>query len=194
MTNRFADVGEFLEHLDEIPNGCAEPASAEPDPWDATKGTELPDGYVVLNVLGTGATARALHMTRDGLESVLKVGRSAQAEERLADEATALEGLRNEHLVMLKRGVFPLGTRHAIELDHAGARTLAQVLREDGALVPDQLRLTGSQRSTLANYSRRAAREMWSARRMGSGNRYCEHNASTMSPACPIPMACPGEM
>lgn len=152
VTNRFADVAEFLEHLDEIPTAGAEPDEPGLDPWDAAKDTELPDGYVVLHVLGTGATARAFHVVRDGLESVLKVGRCAQAEQRLADEASALEGLRHEHLVMLKRGVFPLGTRHAIELDHAGRRTLAQVLREDGALLPDQLQRFGAQLLDVLGY------------------------------------------
>ena len=152
VTNRFADVEEFLEHLDDIPHTGTEPEPAELDPWDATKDTELPDGSVVLHMLGTGATARAFHVVRDGLESVLKVGRSAQAEERLADEATALEGLRHEHLVMLKRGVFPLGARHAIELDYAGQRTLAQILREDGALLPDQLQRFGDQLLDVLSY------------------------------------------
>ncbi len=94
---RFADIDEFLERLDEIPGAGTDPA--ELDPWEATKGSELPDGSVVLQVLGTGATARAFHVIRDGLESVLKVGRCAQAEDRLADEAAALEGLRHDHLV-----------------------------------------------------------------------------------------------
>ncbi|HEX2297659.1 MAG TPA: protein kinase, partial [Pseudonocardiaceae bacterium] len=150
VNGRFADVGEFLDHLDEIPGAGTDPV--EVDPWNAGRGTELPDGSVVLQVLGTGATARAFHVQRDGLESVLKVGRSAQTEERLADEATALEGLRHEHLVMLKRGVFPLGARHAIELDHAGQRTLAQVLREDGALLPDQLQRFGDQLLDVLGY------------------------------------------
>ena len=110
---------------------------------------------MVLRVLGTGATARAFHVRRDGLESVLKVARNAQAEERLDDEATALEGLRHEHLVILKRGVFPLGARHAIEIDYAGQRTLAQVLRQDGSLLPDQLQRFGDQLLDVLDYLRR---------------------------------------
>ena len=106
----------------------------------------------MLRVLGTGATARAFLVQRDGLESVLKVGRSAQAEERLGDEAMVLEGLRHEHLVMLRRGVFPLGTRHAIEIDYAGEQTLAQLLRTDGALVPDQLQRFGDQLLDVLDY------------------------------------------
>jgi hypothetical protein len=102
VNDRFADVEEFLEHLGEI-DRTPEPAPVELDPWDATEGAELPDGSVVLRVLGTGATARAFHVRRDGLDSVLKVGRNAAAEERLDDEATALEGLRHDHLVILKR-------------------------------------------------------------------------------------------
>ncbi|MGH3800084.1 MAG: BREX system serine/threonine kinase PglW, partial [Pseudonocardiaceae bacterium] len=152
VTDRFADVEEFLEHFDEIPAASTDPDPVELDPWNATKDAELPDGSMVLQVLGTGATARAFHVVRDGLESVLKVGRSAQVEERLADETTALEGLRHEHLVMLKRGVFPLGTRYAIEIDHAGQRTLAQVLREDGALLPDQLQRFGDQLLDVLGY------------------------------------------
>lgn len=152
VANRFSDVDEFLEYLDEIPGAGADPDPAGLDPWNAAKGTELPDGSVVLQVLGTGATARAFHVIRDGLESVLKVGRSAPAVQRLADEANALEVLRHEHLVMLKRAVFPLGTRHAIELDHAGGRTLAQVLREDGALPPGRLRRFGDQLLDVLGY------------------------------------------
>jgi hypothetical protein len=40
------------------------------------------------------------------MEMVLKVSRSAEAEERLLDEAAALEHLRHDHIVVLRRGVF----------------------------------------------------------------------------------------
>ena len=157
VTDRFADVEEFLEQLDDIDRApdTGPPDPAGLDPWDATEDAELPDGSVVLRVLGTGATARAFHVRRDGLESVLKVARNAHAEERLDDEATALEGLRHEHLVILKRGVFPLGARHAIEIDYAGQRTLAQVLRQDGSLLPDQLQRFGDQLLDVLDYLQR---------------------------------------
>ena len=38
----------------------------EADPWEAQAGAELADGYVVDRVLGTGATARAFLVERDG--------------------------------------------------------------------------------------------------------------------------------
>lgn len=154
VNQRYGDVEEFLEHLDEI-DRRPEPTPEDLDPWDATEDTELPDGSLVLRVLGTGATARAFHVRRDGLDSVLKVGRNAAAEERLDDEATALEGLRHDHLVVLKRGVFPLGPRHVIEIDHAGERTLAQLLRQDGALLADQLQRFGNQLLEVLDYLQR---------------------------------------
>lgn len=150
--DRFADVEEFLVELDEILKPERPAEEQQQDPWEAQPGVELPDGSTVLRVLGTGATARAFLVQRDGLESVLKVGRSAQSEERLGDEAVVLEGLRHEHLVLLKRGVFPLGSRHAIEIDYAGAQTLAHLLRTDGALVPDQLQRFGDQLLDVLDY------------------------------------------
>ncbi len=152
VSDRFADVDEFLAELDKVLRPERPTDEAQQDPWDAQPGAELPDGSTVLRVLGTGATARAFLVQRDGLESVLKVGRSAESEERLDDEAVVLEGLRHEHLVMLKRGVFPLGTRHAIEIDYAGDQTLAQLLRTDGALVPDQLQRFGDQLLDVLDY------------------------------------------
>ena len=56
---------------------------------------------------------------------MLKVGRSADAEDRLGDEATALEGCATTTSSCCRRGVFALGTaRHAIEVDYAGEQTL----------------------------------------------------------------------
>ncbi|WP_219414066.1 BREX system serine/threonine kinase PglW [Pseudonocardia nigra] len=149
--DRPADVEDFLVELDKVVRP-ERPVDEEQDPWEAQPGTELPDGCTVLRVLGTGATARAFLVQRDGLESVLKVGRSAQSEERLGDEAVVLEGLRHEHLVLLKRGAFPLGIRHAIEIDNAGEQTLAHLLRTDGALVPDQLQRFGDQLLDVLDY------------------------------------------
>lgn len=145
VTERIPDVEEFLSALDDAIGKSAPPEQADDDPWDAQAGADLPDGYTVERVLGTGATARAFLVERDGVASVLKVGRSAQAEERLDDEATALEGLRHDHLVVLKRGVFALGSRHAIEIDYAGEQTLAHLLRDEGVQLPDQLQRFGEQ-------------------------------------------------
>ena len=152
VSERFGDVEEFATELDKILRPARPVEDQRVDPWEAQAGSELPDGSTVIRVLGTGATARAFLVQRDGLESVLKVGRSAQSEERLGDEALVLEGLRHENLIVLKRGVFTLGSRHAIEIDYAGEETLAQLLRTGGALVPDQLQRFGDQLLDVLDY------------------------------------------
>ncbi|GAA4535324.1 BREX system serine/threonine kinase PglW [Pseudonocardia xishanensis] len=149
--DRFADVEDFLQHLDDA-IADALPADEGVDPLDAQAGTELPDGYLVTRVLGTGATARAFLVERDGLRSVLKVGRSAKAEQRLDEEAKALEDLRHDHLVVLRRGVFALGSRHAIEIDYAGDESLAQLLKKEGIQLPDQLQSFGEQLLDAVDY------------------------------------------
>lgn len=152
VAERIPDVSFFLDLLETVLGTSAPPDEPVPDPWDAQVGAELPDGYVVERVLGTGATARAFLVERDGHQSVLKVGRTAAAEERLGDEAVVLEGLRHDHLVLLKRGVFALGIRHAIEIDYAGEQTLARLLREEGAQLPDQLQRFGDQLLDAVGY------------------------------------------
>ncbi|GDY33308.1 BREX system serine/threonine kinase PglW [Gandjariella thermophila] len=146
VKDRFTDVEEFLDEFNKALSPEEEPGAEQHDPWNAVKGDSLGDtGYEVRKVLGTGSTARAFLVFRDGMESVLKIARSAEAEERLLDEATALEELRHDHIVVLRRGLFDVGNRQAIEIDYAGERSLAQVLRTDGALLPDQLQRFGDQ-------------------------------------------------
>jgi len=143
--DRFTDVAEFLDELDKAQERD-EPDVERNDPWNATKGERLADtDYVVQRVLGTGATARAFLVMHDGIDTVVKVSRSADAEDRLVDEAAALEHLRHDHIVVLRRSLFPLGNRHAIEIDYAGDRSLAHVLRNEGALLPDKLQVLGDQ-------------------------------------------------
>lgn len=155
VAERTPDVEEFLDQLDQLIVSTT-PQEQPADPWDAQAGAELPDGYLVTRVLGTGATARAFLVQRDGLETVLKVGRTAEAESRLEDEAVVLEDLRHEHLVLLKRGAFALGpVRHAIEIDYAGEHTLGQLLRAEGVQLPDQLQRFGDQLLDAVDYLER---------------------------------------
>ncbi|MDN5913801.1 MAG: BREX system serine/threonine kinase PglW [Pseudonocardia sp.] len=151
VQDRIADVEFFLEHLASLSGTDDVPPVV--DPWEAQAGTELSDGYAVERVLGTGATARAFLVERDGHRSVLKVGRSAAAEQRLDDEAVVLDGLRHDHLVSLKRGAFALGGgRHAIEIDYAGDQTLGGLLRDEGVQLPDQLQRFGDQLLDAVGY------------------------------------------
>ena len=125
---------------------------AEADPLEAGEGDVLPGGYHVERVLGTGGTARAFLVRRDGLESVLKIGRGAEAEDVLAAEATALEDLRHDHVVVLRRASFPVGRRHAIELSNAGERTMGDLLRKEGPLRGQALSRLGDQVLAAVEY------------------------------------------
>ncbi|MDU0289073.1 BREX system serine/threonine kinase PglW [Saccharothrix longispora] len=155
VRDRFADVEQFLEELSAFQR-LGEPSGDRADPWDAAPGERLADSdYVVQRVLGTGATARAFLVEHDNTDTVLKVSRSADAVERLAEEATALEDLRHEHVVVRRRSLFPLGSRQAIEIDYAGERSLAHILRDEGALLPDKLQLLGDQLLDALSYLER---------------------------------------
>jgi serine/threonine protein kinase len=155
VRDRFADVEQFLEELSAFQR-LGEPTGERIDPWDAAPGEKLADSdYVVQRVLGTGATARAFLVEHDNTDTVVKVSRSADAVDRLADEAAALEDLRHEHIVVRRRSLFPLGSRHAIEIDYAGERSLAHILCDEGALLPDKLQLLGDQLLDALSYLER---------------------------------------
>ena len=144
---RTVDVAELLEELEnvEVSLRTRGRGGDDPDPIAAQVGDVLPGGYRVDGILGEGTSARALLVRRDGLKSVLKIGSTADAERLLVAEAAALEDVRHDHLVALRRAPFSLGSRHAIELTYAGARTLGDLLRADGPLRGEALRAYGDQ-------------------------------------------------
>ncbi|WP_433803391.1 protein kinase domain-containing protein [Actinomycetospora sp. CA-084318] len=134
LSERMPSMEDFLEALrPRRPEQDRRDDSSDIDPLEASEGAVLPWGYTVERVLGQGGSARAFLVRRDGLESVLKIGRGAEAEDLLAAEAAALEDLRHDHVVVLRRASFPVGRRYAIEMSHAGARTLADLLRKEGS-------------------------------------------------------------
>lgn len=145
VSARHSDLDEFVAVLGEIESAVATTSSAQADPLDARPGDDLPGGYRVTRVLGSGATSSGFLVDRHGLPSVLKVGHTADADERLEAEAITLNDLTHDHVVVLKQGMFPLGRRSAIELSYAGERTLAQVLAAEGALDPNTLERLGTQ-------------------------------------------------
>ena len=153
LSERMPSVDDLLEALRpprRVPG--PETPKVEKDPLEATEGEFLPGGYLVEQVLGTGGSARAFRVRRDGLESVLKIGRGAEAEDVLAAEAAALEDLRHDHVVVLRRASFPVGPRYAIELSNAGERTAADLLRKEGPLRGEALGRLGDQVLAAVEY------------------------------------------
>ncbi|MCD2186608.1 protein kinase domain-containing protein [Actinomycetospora soli] len=151
VASRHSDVDEFLAFLAQI-EAENSPAVETFDPLDARAGDGLPGGYRVVRPLGSGASSRGFLVERHGHESVLKIGRTAEADEWLVGEAIALDELRHEHVVALRQGMFALGNRSAIELSFAGDRTLAQLLHEDGSPDVETAERLGTQLANALAY------------------------------------------
>ncbi|WP_433784416.1 protein kinase domain-containing protein [Actinomycetospora sp. CA-101289] len=153
-TSSVEDVLRALQEAARSPRKTGPKPAAPPvkDPLDARTGDVLPGGYRVEKVLGTGSVARAFLVRRDGGQNVLKIGRNAEAERLLTAEAAALEDLRHDHIVVLRRPSFAIGDRRAIELSNAGERTLADVLTADGPLRGERLRVAGDQLLSAVGY------------------------------------------
>lgn len=146
LGDRIESTDDFLELLTPaLPEVVQTGSSDKIDPLDVVAEGEMPDGTRVEAVLGTGSSARAFLVDHDGVQSVYKVARSDAAEERLEAEGIALDGLRQENIAGVRRGLFRLGRRSAIEVDFAGRRSVARRLREDGEFLPDQLDRFGKQ-------------------------------------------------
>ncbi|MFC6865521.1 protein kinase domain-containing protein, partial [Haloechinothrix salitolerans] len=114
---------------------------------------ELEDGWEVAQILGTGATARALLVERltdefDGEpvieERVFKIALDEEKAERLYDEARALHLVGGGSIVQLKGGSREIGGRTVLELEFAGRTTLGKRLRDEGKLSYHHLERYGS--------------------------------------------------
>lgn len=153
VDERLDSADAFLARLDEAEQTRAAQAIAvEADPLDATPGQAVDGDWTVERVLGTGATARALYVTRVSEdergrrveeERVLKVALDAEKNERLASEAAALQQVSSGRVVKLYEGPRTLAGRTVLALEYAGPETLAQRLRSHGPLGYEELASRG---------------------------------------------------
>ncbi|GAA0398857.1 BREX system serine/threonine kinase PglW [Micromonospora gifhornensis] len=123
------------------------------DPLSAHRGDVLDGGLEVKDRLGSGATAVALLVRRpgDADDTVLKVARDEQHEERLTAEARTLAGLKHPQVAALVDGPVRVGGRTALLLESAGRQTLAEELR-GGRLALDLLERYGRDLLDIVNY------------------------------------------
>lgn len=143
---RTQSVTAFLGHLDNVEEELTAPEpAATVDPLEARGGEVLDGGYVVQRRLGSGATATALLVRREGDDHplVLKVARDEDKRERLRDEADRLRNLKDSRVAQLVDGPVTIGGRTALVLEFAGERTLAEELQEHGRLSLDLLERYG---------------------------------------------------
>ena len=123
----------------------------EDDPRKANKGDLLAGGLRVERRLGTGSTASVLHVRREGKDFALKVPHEESCSARLLAEADVLRGLRHEHVLALHE-VITLAGLPCLLLDFAGERTLADILRQEGALSLELARRYGDDLLSAVQY------------------------------------------
>lgn len=132
VAHRIPTADEFYRRLDEVEAELVAPEGRRTaDPDTAQKGDQLDDGFEVVRQLGQGSTGKALLVTRDGAEYVLKVARGPDDNPRLRDEGEVLGKVRSAYVVGL-HGVTEMHGRTVLVLDKAGDQTLAAHLREFG--------------------------------------------------------------
>lgn len=142
-TRRLASVAEFLARLDKFEEEITRPVEdVVPDPDAATAGSRLPGGLTVKRRLGTGSTATAFLVEKDGRELVLKLAVSPEHHLRIEDEAEVLKKLSYPGIVPWF-GTVEMYGRTGLLLGFAGEKTLAERLEEEGTLSLDQLRRWG---------------------------------------------------
>jgi len=132
VNTRVGSVEDFLSLLDDVEDELTAPEDAfVSDPLQAKRGDRLEGGYVVEKELGQGATAKALLVTKENQQFVLKVALSEDDNTRLHDEAEALRTIHSEFIVAIHDEIEMAG-RTVLVLQKAGDETLAGLLRKEG--------------------------------------------------------------
>lgn len=169
VAHRLDSAETFLKRLDDAEReSLPEAVAPTVDPLEAAAGQVVDDDWVVERVLGTGATARVLLVSRateddDGNISterrVFKVALDEQKAARLRAEARALRSVGGGVIVQLLDGPRMLGGRTVLDLEYAAgqakkvaARTLGEQLRADGRLTYHQLERYGKDLFTALDH------------------------------------------
>ncbi|MCB9596964.1 MAG: protein kinase [Sandaracinaceae bacterium] len=138
-SNRIDDADEWLAFLFErLTAPAPEESPTELDPLTA-RPTDIVGGDLLVDrVLGQGATARVLQVTResDGRDLALKVSLEPEHDDRLRAEAEVLGRLRHPRIVPL-HDVRTIAGRTCLLLGLAGSATLRRHLDEEGTVSLD---------------------------------------------------------
>lgn len=142
-SQRPSSLDEVLEALDTASQELGEAEQQEVfNPLLASPGSELPGGFRVVRDLGKGSVSRALEVERDGNLYVLKVAHEFEQNERMEEEAQALDKLKHPNIVTLEAKL-EMGGRTCLLLQRAG-ETLAHRLADWGPLQLEQLERFGT--------------------------------------------------
>lgn len=124
-------LDDVIAHLDIILEELTRPENEVVDPNQAKNGDVLSNGFVVERVLGRGASAKALVVTKGETRCVLKVAKDPAFNRRLDAEFETLRKLQSPNIVKaFERYELNGLTTFTVEL--AGERTLARLLKDEG--------------------------------------------------------------
>jgi serine/threonine protein kinase len=135
--NRADEVHEWLEWLLEAAT-APDPVDEAPEvnPLTAAKEDYLGKDLRVLGVLGHGASSRVLEVEKDGRPYALKVALTADDDDRLKEEARALDSIRHARIVQFVE-LRTYADRTCILMAKAGERTLQRLLAVEGVVSLD---------------------------------------------------------
>ena len=158
------DPMEWFSLLEEEATNPAPVAESEDvDPHKAANGQELPGGFVVQRILGSGTTARVFHVVKEKKHFALKVPHDDECAERLRAEHAVLAKLRHQHIVE-QHGMHEVGSRPCLLLDLAAPklwrshqdtsepRTLAELIRQQGPVGLDYAKRFGDDLLSAVQY------------------------------------------
>jgi len=129
---RIGNVEEFLTYLNDVEDELTSPeGNVDVDPLKAKRGDRLPHGYTVESVLGQGATARALLVTKEDTQYVLKVALTDADNVRLQEEAKALNKIHSEFIVQIY-DTLEIAAKTVLVLQKAGEESLLTHLKKYG--------------------------------------------------------------
>lgn len=144
-------LDDFLDHVRAIMDDVTRPPNEVLDPHDAVEGSILSNGYAVERILGRGASAKALLVTKGDIRCVLKVARDSSFNRRLDHEFQVLKKLVSANIVKAFDR-YELNGLTAFTVELAGERTLARMLKEDGPPDLELLQRYGEELITTVDY------------------------------------------
>ncbi|MEY4562242.1 MAG: hypothetical protein RLZZ618_1519 [Pseudomonadota bacterium] len=154
LLERYDTIQGFLADLDGVEDELTAPdPEVTVDPSIASAGDRLDGGFTVVKRMGRGSSSDALLVRRDGSddESVLKVACDIAHNDRLVAEGEVLARLHH-HNIVAHRETLVVSGRTALLLKSAGAKTLAEKLKEEGRLSLDMLQRFGEELIEAINH------------------------------------------
>ncbi len=151
---RYDTIQGFLDDLDLVEDELTTPdPEVTVDPSIASAGDRLEGGFTVVKRMGRGSSSDVLLVRRDGSEdeAILKVACDIAHNDRLMAEGEVLARLHHQNIVA-HRETLTVSGRIALLLKSAGAKTLAEKLKEEGRLSLDMLQRFGEELIEAVNH------------------------------------------